>query len=110
MEAYAHLPWKETSWPGVRLHFLESLEDGSARVLIEMAPGASYPPHRHRGVEEVFVIRGSYRDAAGEYRAGEFHRFAPRSAHAPVAGEDGALLLAWAERGIETLAEPPAAR
>jgi len=110
MEAYPNLPWKSTSWPGVRLHFLESFEDGSARVLIEMQPGASYPVHRHCGVEEVFVVEGGYSDAAGEYGAGSFQRNAAGTMHAPLAGESGALLLAWAEAGIEILAEPPRGR
>lgn len=107
---YAHLPWKSTAWPGVRLHFIESWEEGSARVLIAMDPGASYPPHRHLGEEEVFVVRGSYGDEAGDYPAGSFQRNPKGSAHLPVAGADGALLLAWAEGGIEILAEPPASR
>ena len=107
---FLHLPWKQTSWSGVRLHFLESLEDGSARVLIAMDAGCAYPPHRHVGVEEVFVVRGSYRDAAGEYGTGSFARNEPGTAHHPVAGEEGALLLAWAEGGIEILAEPPSTR
>ena len=107
---YLHLPWKTTSWPGVRLHFIESSADGSARVLIAMDPGVGYPPHRHLGEEEVFVVRGSYADAAGDYAAGSFQRNPKGSAHHPVAGPDGALLLAWAEAGIEILAEPPASR
>lgn len=108
--AYAHLPWKTTSWPGVRLHFLESEADGSARVLIAMDPGVGYPPHRHKGVEEVFVIAGSYGDQAGDYPAGSFQRNEAGTVHHPVAGPDGALLLAWAEGGIEILAEPPDSR
>jgi anti-sigma factor ChrR (cupin superfamily) len=107
---YLHLPWKTTSWPGVRLHFIESWADGGARVLIAMDPGVGYPPHRHLGEEEVFVVRGSYADAAGEYGAGSFQRNPKGSAHHPVAGPLGALLLAWAEAGIEILAEPPASR
>lgn len=101
---YPALNWKETAWEGVCLAFLESREDGSARVLIAMEPGCSYPAHRHVGVEEVFVVAGSYKDGKGAYHAGSFQRFEAGSAHAPVAGEDGALLLAWAEGGIEVLA------
>ena len=107
---YAALPWKTTSWPGVRLHFIESSEDGTARVLIAMDPGVSYPAHRHVGVEEVFVVRGSYRDKAGVYEAGSFQRNAPGTVHHPSAGEHGALLLAWAEGGIEILVDPPDSR
>ncbi|TAH35946.1 MAG: hypothetical protein EYC70_11905 [Planctomycetota bacterium] len=106
-ERYPQLDWKTTSWPGVSLAFLESRPDGSARVLIAMQPGSSYPAHRHRGVEEVFVVAGAYADARGRYAAGGFQRFAAGSAHHPVAGPEGALLLAWAERGIELLEGRP---
>jgi len=75
-----------------------------------MAPGCGYPRHRHVGEEQVFVVEGAYQDAAGDYPAGSFQRFAPGSVHAPVAGPDGALLLAWAEQGIETLEQPPGER
>jgi len=87
MEDFPELEWKQSSSPGLRLAFLDGSEDGSAWVLIELAPGTAYPPHRHRGPEEVLVLRGSYRDAAGEA---------------------GALLYARAERGIERLEAPGA--
>lgn len=102
-EAYRHLDWKRTSWPGVELAFLESFEDGSARVLIHMQPQSSYPAHRHLGEEQVFVVAGSYEDEQDRYTAGSFHRFPGGSTHAPRAGAEGALLLAWAEGGIELL-------
>ncbi len=108
MEDFPELEWKQSSSPGLRLAFLDGSEDGSAWVLIELAPGTAYPPHRHRGPEEVLVLRGSYRDAAGEYRAGSLQRFPEGSVHAPVAGEAGALLYARAERGIERLEAPGA--
>ena len=75
-----------------------------------MAPGCGYPRHRHVGEEQVFVVEGAYEDAAGRYEAGSFQRFAAGSVHTPVAGEAGALLLAWAEGGIEPREQPPGER
>lgn len=109
-DQYPNLAWKATSWPGVQLAFLESLPNHTARVLIAMEPGCSYPAHRHVGVEEVFVVAGGYADARGRYGPGSFQRFAAGSAHHPVAGAEGALLLAWAERGIELLEAAPRGR
>ena len=106
-DLYPNLDWKQTRHAGVELSFLETHDDGSARVLISMTAGSRYPAHRHVGEEQVFVIQGSYRDAAGEYRAGSFHRHPAGSAHAAEAGPDGALLLAWAAQGIEVLEQPP---
>ena len=83
--------------------FLESFEDGSARVLIAMDAGCGYPSHRHIGEEQVFVVAGEYEDEQGRYQAGSFQRFPGGSVHSPRAGSEGALLLAWAEGGIELL-------
>lgn len=101
------LPWKATSWPGIRLSFLGQGAAAHRAVLIAMDPHCAYPRHRHLGDEEVFVLAGSYRDAAGEYRAGEFLLNPAGSIHAAVAGPDGALLLARVPEGIETLEEAP---
>lgn len=106
-ERYPNLDWKTPSWPGVRLAFLHSDRDsGDATVLIELAPNTSYPAHKHLGPEEVFVVAGSYRDAAGEYQEGSLQRFGKGSKHAPLALADGALLLARVEGGIELLDLP----
>jgi len=99
--------WKTTAWSGVRLAFLADRDDGSACVLIEMAPGVGYPAHRHRGPEEVLVVRGSYSDGDGEYQEGTFQRNETDSSHHPIAGPEGALLLAWSEEGIEVLEKTP---
>src|SRR5438477_20345 len=43
-------------------------ESHDSTVLIRMAPGCGYPPHRHLGVEEVFVLRAGDRRARGRDR------------------------------------------
>lgn len=114
------VPWRETSSSGVRWYLIDAAGArerpgaGSARdsaVLIEMDPGCGYPEHEHLGIEEVLVLRGGYRDALGEHRAGDYVRYETRSRHAPVAlGEVGrptdvhnqsCLLYAIARAGIE---------
>ena len=119
------LPWKETRVPGV--HWLPlHLDSGpqaaqpdpgpqraGATVLIRMAPGASYGAHRHLGSEDVLVLRGGYRDEAGEYRCGEFVHYPPGSQHRPVAlgqpdqaegpQNPACVLFAVAGDGIELL-------
>jgi anti-sigma factor ChrR (cupin superfamily) len=52
--------WRDTRYPGVRICFLRSDRESSyAAVLIRMAPGASYPGHRHKGREELLVLEGA---------------------------------------------------
>lgn len=117
--------WRTTRVPGVRwrpLH-LEEVEGssdepgGDAVVLIRMEPGHGYPPHRHRGAEDVLVLHGGYRDGSGEHRAGAYQRYAAGSTHAPVAlgdpsraaGPDNppCILFAVAQRGVELLGGTP---
>jgi len=91
------LPWQSTRAEGIAWIPLHLAGDpgtpeparGSSRaaatVLIRMAPGRGYEPHRHVGTEDVLVLRGGYRDEFGTYCAGEHVHYAARSEHAPIA-------------------------
>lgn len=105
-----HVPFRETRHPGIALHFLRREADtGRTVVLIRMQPGCGYPPHTHRGFEEVLVLQGGYRDELGEYREGDFVRYEDGTRHGPVALEDGpvCILFATAEQGVDV--EKPSA-
>ncbi|MDQ3805521.1 MAG: cupin domain-containing protein [Acidobacteriota bacterium] len=104
------IPWRATRHRGIHLHVLRRDEaTGDATVLIRMEPGCSYPAHRHRGVEEVFVLQGGYRDQRGAHCAGDYVLNEAGSAHQPAAlaeeGED-CVLLAFAHGGIEIIEKP----
>jgi anti-sigma factor ChrR (cupin superfamily) len=105
MQDWQRQEWKATRYPGVEIAFLESdRESGYAAVLIRMAPGASYPAHRHRGSEELFVLEGAYEDEAGRYEAGRFVRYEDGSVHHPrcPAEEEGpCVFFAISREGIE---------
>jgi putative transcriptional regulator len=97
--------WNPTRHQGVFVNILRRDEEsGDATVLIRMQPGCGYLPHRHVGLEEVFILQGGYRDSRGEHRAGEYILNEAASAHAPVAldGED-CIMIAIAHGGIELL-------
>ena len=99
------IPWRATRHRGIHLHLLRRDEaTGDATVLIRMEPGCAYPSHRHRGVEEVFILQGGYADARGTHRAGDYVLNDAGSAHNPVALTDPAedcVMLAVAHGGIE---------
>jgi anti-sigma factor ChrR (cupin superfamily) len=101
------IPWRATRHAGVHLHVLRrDAETGDATVLIRMEPGSLYPAHRHRGVEEVFILQGGYTDSRGAHRAGDYVINEAGSAHHPRALEDPAedcVMLAFARGGIEIL-------
>ncbi len=101
----ASIPFRATRYPGVRVHFYASDErTGRVVAAIEMAPGHGYPPHRHRGVEEVMVLQGGYADAHGAHRAPALVRYPDGSVHAPVAlPGPPCILFAVAHEGIRLL-------
>lgn len=105
------IPFRQTRYPGVQIHFYASDErSGRVVALIAMDPGCGYPRHRHRGGEGVLVLQGGYADERGEHRAGERVTYPDGSAHAPKAlPGDACVLLAVAHEGIDLLAgEAPA--
>jgi putative transcriptional regulator len=77
--------WKRVS-PGVWQHAiaLPNPTRGDLR-LIKVAPGQALPEHAHTGSELTLVLRGSYRDATGHYRAGDVADFTSDDSHAPIA-------------------------
>ena len=96
--------WKPTKRPGIYVETLWSdPASGDVAVLVRMDPGCTYPRHRHVREEDVLVLQGGFRDAAGEYRCGTFHRFAAGSIHEPVAleGDAPCILFSVARGGIE---------
>lgn len=101
--------WKETRWPGVRIHFLRSdRASGYAAVLVQMEPGSRYPGHVHTGPEELLVLEGSYADENGSYEAGSFVRYEAGTRHRPFCPPDGprCRFFAIAREGIELFESP----
>jgi anti-sigma factor ChrR (cupin superfamily) len=87
-------PWMDTGIPGVRRRnlFLDP-ETERASFLIQMDPGSKYPPHRHAGVEECFVLQGSVRDDDSSVSTGDYVRYETSSDHSPLVTDAGCLLL-----------------
>lgn len=93
--------WIETAHRGVRVQRL-SADRAERRVtmLVRMEPGASFPPHRHGGAEECFVVEGELFVGAGDafgsgvvLRGGDFQRCASGSTHPRQWTETGCTLL-----------------
>lgn len=88
-----NLPWQPTRFPGVEMKTLWRDAEGEAfTALFRTAPGATLPKHRHRGVEQTFVLEGSLVDDDGACTAGNFvcrDVGSVHSAHSP----DGCLSI-----------------
>ena len=64
-----------------------------ATILVRMAPGASYPGHRHAGDEDCFVISGSLQIGDITMRTGDFQHAPAGSRHPVQTTDEGCLLF-----------------
>ena len=91
------VPPADTGWqpwlPGVRLKVLRA-EAGVMSYLLELAPGARVPAHRHRQDEECLVLRGRLQ-VGGQLvlEAGGYHLAHQGALHAPLSSKEGALIF-----------------
>jgi putative transcriptional regulator len=93
-EAAADAVWEPGGAAGVEARRLY-VDEAADRVtmLIRMAPGASYPRHRHAGPEECYVVEGDLLVGKRRMRAGDYQRAEPGSVHGVQSTEGGCLLL-----------------
>ncbi|MCS6287867.1 MAG: cupin domain-containing protein [Nitrospira sp.] len=89
----AQVAWRDLG-PGVSMKMLFHDPAGArATMLLRLAPGGKLMAHRHRQVEEFYVLEGSC-ICAGEFlQAGDYHRAAAGSAHPITSSEQGCLAL-----------------
>ncbi len=80
--------WKWVA-PGVHQHVMKAqgYRDGVLR-LVKFAPGKGVPVHSHQGEELTLLLRGAYRDALGEWRAGDLADLTGDHTHEPIAFGD----------------------
>jgi len=76
---------------------------GLVTTLVKMSPGAGLPLHRHRGIEQCYVIEGEARAAGQSLGPGDFQCAPKDSIHEPVYTETGALLLIIAPESYDVL-------
>jgi anti-sigma factor ChrR (cupin superfamily) len=62
-------------------------------LLIRADPGAVYPPHKHHGPEDCYVISGSVVIDGRVLRAGDFHHADEDSEHGEISTTEGADVL-----------------
>lgn len=94
--------WSRSLLPGLR-SFDVALDSAEGRArLLHFAPGARFPRHRHRGVEQLLVLEGAFADTSGhELRAGDGQTLPPDSEHELIILGDVPCVTAVMERGLE---------
>jgi ChrR-like protein with cupin domain/putative zinc finger protein len=73
-EEWAEPEWREVA-PGIAVQLL-STDTAHDRVslLVRLAPGVDYPPHRHAGIEELHLLDGELFIDDKKLHAGDFIR------------------------------------
>jgi quercetin dioxygenase-like cupin family protein len=75
---WADAAWKEVG-PGISCKLLATdTEQSRVSMLVRLAPGTEYPPHRHAGIEELYMLDGvlivdDEELHPGDYRRGDAH-------------------------------------
>ncbi|QSA97935.1 cupin domain-containing protein [Methylococcus sp. EFPC2] len=76
--------------PGVRYKPLWNGSEGNS-MLLELAPGAGLPIHRHRWIEEGIVLDGGLQMGDLDLGPGDYHLSPAGSRHGRIASRQGAL-------------------
>lgn len=90
--------WPEPRWedvaPGIACKLLSTDRDmDRVSMLVELAPGASYPPHRHAAVEELYLLRGELWIDEKKLCPGDYNRADAGSSDQRVWSERGCMCL-----------------
>jgi anti-sigma factor ChrR (cupin superfamily) len=87
--------WEPGSAAGVeRKRLFTDAARNRTTTLIRVAPGASYPSHRHADIEEVYLLEGDLLVGGVLMRAGDYCRAEPDSVHEGVWSPSGCVFLA----------------
>jgi hypothetical protein len=84
--------WSEPEWeevaPGISCKLLAT-EDDRVSMLVRLEPGVEYPPHRHGGVEELYLLDGELWIDDRKLHPGDYNRAEPGTADKRVWSETG---------------------
>jgi anti-sigma factor ChrR (cupin superfamily) len=81
--------WEEAA-PGISCKLLATdTERDRVSMLVRLAPGAAYPPHRHAGVEELYLLHGELMIDDKKLYPGDYNRAEAGSADQRVWSETG---------------------
>lgn len=90
--------WQEPQWedvaPGISCKLLAAdTERDRVTMLVRLAPGTAYPPHRHAGVEELFLLDGELWIEDRKLYPGDYNRGEPGTADQRVWSETGCTCI-----------------
>ena len=81
--------WKEVA-PGISCKLLATdAERDRVSMLVRLAPGIDYPPHRHAGLEELHLLHGELMIDDRKLYPGDYNRAEPGTIDSRVWSETG---------------------
>ena len=81
--------WNEAA-PGISCKLLATdTEKHRVSMLVRLAPGTEYPPHRHSGVEELHLLQGELMIDDRKLYPGDYNRSEPGTVDRRVWSETG---------------------
>lgn len=91
-------PWQEPEWedvaPGISCKLLATdSERDRVSMLVRLAPDTAYPPHRHAGVEELFLLDGELWIQERKLYPGDYNRGEPGAVDKRVWSETGCTCI-----------------
>ncbi|SCA56550.1 Anti-sigma-E factor ChrR [Candidatus Terasakiella magnetica] len=79
------IKWKNMA-PGIKTFPLTEVKAGSGSVrLLKISPGVTIPEHSHSGSELTLVLKGSFSDEIGRFKAGDIADLDDDTNHQPIA-------------------------
>ena len=88
-QPHAESDWAEAA-PGLSYKLLATDTDKDrVSMLVRLAPGVAYPPHRHGGVEELYLLHGELMIDGRKLYPGDYNRAEPGTADQHVWSETG---------------------
>ncbi len=100
----AEMEWQSGAVAGVLSKPLFVDESrGYASALVRMTAGTRYPSHRHKDVEELFLLEGDLNVGGIPMRPGDYCRAEPESVHGEVFTHTGALFVVLSSTRDELL-------
>jgi len=81
--------WEEAA-PGISIKLLATdTETDRVSMLVRLAPGTAYPPHRHAGVEELYLLHGELNIGDKKLYPGDYNRGEPGATDQLVYSDTG---------------------
>ena len=96
--------WDATAFDGIEWKVLHrDPSTGMVTSLVRMAPGSSYPRHRHVDIEENYVLSGDLTISGVKMKAGDYCRAEPNTVHHHIRTTGGCEFISIASEHNQLL-------